>query len=101
MIGTSEYFANALSTGSVRSSSQFFSAAKVRTPIADAVATKHAHKLRDVLSLVPIHHHAFAMFQRPTSAARLEHDRISAQFVNPNLHRRARAQAGIEKDQRD
>jgi hypothetical protein len=41
------------------------------------------------------------MFQRPTRAARLKHDGVSTQFVNRDLHRRPRAQAWIEKDERD
>jgi len=44
---------------------------------------------------------AGTMFQRPARSARLEHDGVSAQLLNPDLHRRARAQTGIEEDQRD
>src|SRR6267378_6649158 len=66
-----------------------------------AITAQHAHELSDVFSLVTIHHHAFAVFQRPTRTARLQYYCVAAQLVNADLHRRARAQAGIEKDQRD
>ncbi len=52
-----------------------------------------------MLCLVSIHDNAVSMFERPTGAARLQHNRISTQFINAHLHRGARAQTGIEKDQ--
>src|SRR2546427_9734014 len=64
------------------------------------ITTKHTHKLRDMLGLVSIHHYAFAMLECPTGSARFEHNGISAKLRNPDLHRRARSQAGIEKNQR-
>src|ERR1043166_3317776 len=66
-----------------------------------AVARQHPHKLRDVFGLVSIHHDAVAMFERPTSAAGFEHNCMTAEFVNTNLHRGARAQTWIEEDEGD
>src|SRR5262245_14985085 len=40
------------------------------------------------------------MLECPACSARLEHYGIAAELIDPNLHRRARAQAGIEKHQR-
>ena len=37
----------------------------------------------------------------PTGAARFEHNAISAEVIDANLHRRARAQARVEEHQRD
>src|SRR6185369_6289691 len=65
-----------------------------------AIPFKYTHKLGDVFSLVAIHHGARAMFECPTRSARLEHNCIAAEFVNPDLHRRACAQAGIEEHER-
>ena len=64
-------------------------------------AAEHAHKLSDMFSLVRVHYRAVAMFQCPTRPTGFQHDRVSAQLINPDLHRRARAQTGIEEDQRD
>ncbi len=100
MIGTSEYFAKALSTGSTSLFAPVFHGGKCAHANRRAVATKHAHKLRHVFGLIAIHHHAVAMFQRPARAARFEDYCISTQFVDADLHRRARAQAGIEEHQR-
>ena len=41
------------------------------------------------------------MLQCPTGAARLKDDGIAAKFVDAHLHRRARAQTRIEKDEGD
>jgi hypothetical protein len=51
--------------------------------------------------LSPSHHDIFPVFESPTRAARFEHDRIAAEFVNPHLHRSARAQTGVKEDERD
>ena len=66
----------------------------------DAVSFEHADKLGDVFGLIAVHHGAFAMLERPTRSAGLEHDRVAAEFINADLHRRARAQTRIEKHQR-
>jgi hypothetical protein len=55
-------------------------------PDGHTITAQHAHKFRQVLGLVTIHHHAFAMFQRPARTAWFEHDRIATHFVNPDLH---------------
>src|SRR5262249_23629549 len=67
----------------------------------DTISSQHAHKFRDVLGFVCVHDGLLTMFQSPAGAARLEHDSISAQLVDAYLHRRARAQTWIEKNQRD
>src|SRR5713101_4895541 len=64
-----------------------------------AVATQYPNKLCDVLCLVRIHHRPIAMLERPTGSARLKDNCIATQFINTNLHRRSRAETGIEKDQ--
>ena len=87
MIGTLAYRANAFSIGSVRSRSQSFNSANVRTPIARNVSLKNTDKFLEVLGFVRVHHDAFAMFERPARAARLEYHRIAAKLVNANLHR--------------
>src|SRR5215213_2315666 len=61
------------------------------------VSLEDANKLRDVLSLVRIHHRALAVLESPTRSARLEYDGIPAELINSDLHRRTRAQAGIEE----
>src|SRR5215510_4671743 len=40
------------------------------------------------------------MLECPACSTWLEHNGIAAKLVDPNLHRRARAQTGIEKHQR-
>src|SRR5260370_30709541 len=39
------------------------------------------------------------MLERPTGSARLKDNCIATQFINTNLHRRSRAETGIEKYQ--
>ena len=41
---------------------------------------------------------AFAMLQSPTRPARFQDYWVAAQLVNADLHRRARAQTGVEKN---
>src|SRR5437588_7142323 len=54
-----------------------------------------------MLGLVRIHHDAFAVLQSPTRPARFKHDSLPAKFINPDLHRGARAQGWIEEDECD
>jgi hypothetical protein len=64
------------------------------------ITLEHANKLGNVFSLIGIHHRARAMLESPARSAWLEHDGISAEFINSDLHRRTRAQAGIEEHER-
>jgi len=90
MIGTPEYFAKALSTGS----SALFPVLKRRESTHTkrrAITSQDANKLRNVLSLITIHNDAVAMFECPTGATRFKNYWIAAQLMHTNLHRRARA----------
>ena len=63
----------------------------------DAISFKHAHELRDVFGLIAVHHRAFAVFECPACAAGFEHDRVSAQLVDPDLHRCASAETRVKE----
>src|SRR5689334_499614 len=65
------------------------------------VSLEHADELGDMLSLIAVHHSAFTMFESPTRSTGFQHHRIAAEFVDADLHRSARSQTRIEKDERD
>src|SRR5438105_8057488 len=52
----------------------------------DTIPAQHAHELRDMLSLVAIHHCAVTMLEGPTCPARFQHHGIATEFVNSDLH---------------
>ena len=65
------------------------------------ISFQNAHKLRQMLSFIRIHHNIFPMLKRPRRSAGFENHRISAKFINANLHRSPRPQRRIEKHERN
>src|SRR5215831_19205094 len=65
------------------------------------IARQNTSRLFDMLGLVAVHYGSLAVFEVPRTLPYIQSDRVPAELVDGDLHRRAGPERWIKKDQSD